>query len=200
VVFEMLRSPKYPHRYADKLRQPVTLEEFTEKMKQAHFVKPQHAGLVTFIYYTGVRVMEGCQHMTREQFHEEKNTLYCNIGQREKHSHETPELPLLISYPFMDKVLDSLQGLKPEEKVWDYSRTTAWLIVKRVCPKWYPHYFRMSRISYWLSPHPEFGKPQGYSILEVRNWTGLSVRAFDWYIGQLDIEKMGAQLVPPPVV
>ena len=40
-------------------------------------------------------------------------------------------------------------------------------------------------------PHPEVGRPRGFSIPEVRTITGLSLAALGYYIGLADTADIG---------
>jgi len=50
----------------------------------------------------------------------------------------------------------------------------------------YPHYFRLSRITNFFL--------EGWNIAQVRTWTGLSLKALNYYVGLVDITKMGETL------
>lgn len=192
-------------RYKEKITTPLTDEEFLEGMQKGTFVvKPQHQALVAFLHYTAVRIGEALK-MTRGQFRLTPTQLVCSIGIREKKIHrvkdkktgnikivkakllETPPLELPLDAPYIDCIVDSLMGLKPEEKVWTYCRKTGYNIVHRVFS--YPHYHRLSRITWFFA--------QGYTIPEVRSWTGLTLSALDYYLGLVSIGKMGRSLSKP---
>ena len=163
-------------------------------MKDGHFVKkPQHVGLVAFLHYSAVRITEGLN-MRKEQFRVTPSLLFCDIGIRLKGSQSTPPLEIPVDAAFVESIIDSIRATKKEKQVWPYHRSTGWRIVKRVFH--YPHYHRLSRITWFFMPHPEIGRPQGFSIAEVRSWTGLSLRALNYYIGLVSISKMGESLRP----
>lgn len=171
--------------YKEKITSPLTEQEFLKGMSGGYFVKkPQHQGLVAFLHYTAVRISEALK-MRREQFRLTPKTLYCDIGLRLKHSHKTDPLPLPLDAPYVMCIVDSLLGLKPKDKVWKYCRKTGYNIVRRVFS--YPHYHRLSRITQFFL--------DGYTIAEVKSWTGLSLKALDYYVGLVAIDKMGKSLV-----
>jgi hypothetical protein len=76
-----------------------------------------------------------------------------------------------------DAVLDTKKG----QRVFPYGSSTGYRIVRRAFK--YPHYFRLSLITKFFQ--------QGYTITEVRSWTGLSLKALDYYVGLVAIDKMG---------
>jgi integrase len=175
--------------YKEKLTNPLSDQDFKEGMVKGNFVKmPEHQGLIAFLHYSAVRISEALN-MKRKDFRLVHDTLYCDIELRLKHSHKTEPIPLPLSAAYVDTIVKSFEGLKPEEKVWPYSRITGWRIVKRVFA--YPHYHRLSRITNFFQ--------QGYTIAEVRSWTGLTLKALDYYVGVVAIEKMGKALNNPTV-
>ena len=155
-------------------------------MKQGHFVKkPQHVGLVAFLHYSAVRISEGLN-MKREQFRITPTILFSDIGIRLKGSKSTPPLEIPVVAPFVESIIDSIRATKKEKQVWPYHRSTGWRVVNRVFA--YPHYHRLTRITQFFL--------DGYTIPQVRSWTGLSLRALNYYIGLVSISKMGASLRP----
>lgn len=153
-------------------------------MKTGRFIDPvKHRGFVTLLHYSAVRVSEGLG-VTRKQFKLTPKTLYYDVGDRLKHSHKTPPLPIPLDLPYVSSIVDSFRGVEPDRRVFPYCRKTGYNIVNRVFE--YPHYHRLSRITQFFL--------DGFSIAEVRSWTGLSLRALDYYVGLVEIEKMGRSL------
>lgn len=163
---------------------PLSDLEFLEGMKTGKFVtRPKHPGLIAALHYSAVRISEALK-TKRKQFKLTPNILYYDVGERLKHSHKTPPLPLPVSAPYVGAIIDSYRGLDPEDLVWPYCRKTGYNIVNRVFE--YPHYHRLSRITWFFL--------KGFSIAEVKSWTGLSLKALDYYIGIVNIAKMGDKL------
>ena len=205
--------------YYEKITTPLSDEEFHKGMDKGPFYAvPQHPGYVAFIHYTALRCSEALS-LKRKDFRLTDTNLMVTVAfpkeqkkrvkkldgsvevvktgkivmERFKHSKQTPPLPLSLDLPYMNFILDSLKDLQPEDRVWPYCRKTGYNIVHRVFQ--YPHYHRLSRITWFFQPHPEIDRPQGFSIAEVRSWTGLSLKALDYYVGLVGIERMGASLV-----
>lgn len=158
-------------------------QEFNELMKAKLFLKPRDRGLIALLYYSGVRVSEATT-AKRKQFHRTTNTLYYDVGQRLKHSKQTPALPMPLTAPHITTICDCYLGLEPEEIVFPYSRKGAYNIVQRFHA--YPHFYRQNRITRFFL--------EGYTIPEVKAWTGLNMKNLDYYIAQASIVKMGATL------
>jgi len=51
---------------------------------------------------------------------------------------------------------------------------------------YYPHHLRLSRITNFFS--------RGFPIAQVRSWSGLTLSSLEFYVGTVDIEKMGREL------
>lgn len=116
---------------------------------------------------------------------------YEEIFNRRKASITTPPLPLPIDAPFMDELVKRIEACEyAEEPLFTFSPKTAYNIMDRAFGA-YPHYARLSAITRFFMPHPEVGRPRGFSIPEVKSFTGLSLAALDFYIGLADITDMG---------
>lgn len=114
------------------------------------------------------------------------------FGQRLKHSKKTVPLPIPLDAPYVGSIVDSVIRVGRERRVWPYCRKTGYNIVRRVFA--YPHYHRLSRITWFFMPHPEMGRPRGFSLAEVKSWTGLTLKALDYYVGLVGISEMGEAL------
>lgn len=171
--------------YKEKILVPLSDKDFLDGMKTGRFIDPvKHRGLVALIHYSAVRISEGLK-TTRSQFRLTPNILYYDVGPRLKHSKVTPPLPLALDLPYVGSIVDSFRGVDPGSRVFPYCRKTGYNIVNRVFE--YPHYHRLSRITQFFL--------DGFTIAEVRSWTGLSLKALDYYIGIVEIDKMGRSLM-----
>jgi hypothetical protein len=143
------RLKKIPN-YHEKITSPLTDQDFQEGMENGYFVEePQHPGLVALLHYSAVRITEGLN-TKRRQFRLTPDILFYDVGERLKHSHRTEALPLPLNAPYVSCIVDSLKDLKPEDRVWPYCRKTGYNIVHRVFK--YPHYHRLSRITWFFMP------------------------------------------------
>jgi len=170
--------------YEVKITNPLTNEAFIKGMKEGYFVKsPDHEALITFLHYSAVRISEALD-LRGSQFRIVKDTLYVDVGKRLKHSKRTPPLEIPIGAPYVNTIVETLKDRKRTDQVWPYCRKTGYNIVKRVFE--YPHYHRLSRITQFFL--------DGHTIPEVRSWTGLTLKALDYYVGLVSIHKMGKSL------
>lgn len=167
-----------------KLETPMSQEEFDLGMKTGRFSKRKHKGFVALIYYTGIRSTEA-RRAVRNQFKIFDDFIMFDVGTRLKHGIRTPSLIIPKSLPYVDELLYSLEDTSPEEKVWNFSKATAYNVVVRAFP-FYPHYLRLSRITNFLL--------EGYDLAKLHSWTGLTLKALNAYVGIVDINKMSKTL------
>lgn len=173
--------------YKEKLTYPLSDEEFVKGMKKGKFVKrPEHQGFNAFLFYTAARLSEGLK-MERRQFRMTPKTLFVDIGVRLKHSKTTPPLEIPLDAFYVGSIVDSFIKVNREKKVWPYCRKTGYNIVNRVFN--YPHYYRLSRITRFFA--------DGFTIAQVKSWTGLTLKALDYYVGLVSITEMGRALSKP---
>jgi hypothetical protein len=85
----------------------------------------------------------------------------------------------------VDALVSQIKDTSEGARVFRFSDKTAYNAVRRVYH--YPHFFRLSRITSFFA--------EGWSIAQVKNWTGLSLAALEYYVGLVDIDKMAASLV-----
>lgn len=174
--------PNYSRR--GKIEQPITPEEWVDLMDKARFVKPRHKGFCAVLYYFAVRSGEALKSKA-EQFKIGEDEIFFDVGIRLKHSRRTPTLSTLKSLPYVDTIIKAVADTYPDRRVFPYSRKTGYNITNRVF-KIYPHFFRLSRITTMLN--------DGWTIPEVRSWTGLTLNALNYYVGLAKIREKGRTL------
>lgn len=205
-----------PHyRKHGKILTIITEQQFAEGMTKGDFIRDEHRAYPVGLYYSAVRKMELLRAI-KDQFRIEKEFTFFDVGprlkkiRRSRHGKPlsqatidehfkkrmatitTPPLPLPNNAPFMDQLIKRIEATESGELVFPWSPKTAYNIIDRVFA--YPHLFRLSRITWFFLPHPEINRPRGYSIPEVRTWTGLSLAALDYYIGRADVSDMGRSM------
>ncbi len=171
------------YRKYGKILTPLTDEEFEEGMRTGKFCSRKHKGYVTLLFYFGVRKTEGLR-ARKEQFKVSRDLLYFDVGKRLKHGMLTPALNVRLDAPHVDEIVWAMENTEEGERVWPYSDKTGYNIVDRVFK--YPHFFRLSRITNFFL--------EGWTIAQVRSWTGLSLAALNYYVGLVDVTRMGESL------
>jgi hypothetical protein len=156
-------------------------------MTNGLFFRNKHRGLVALLYYSGVREYEALRAI-KEQFilDSDRRVIMFEVGKRLKHGRQTPPLLIPADAPWARYIWLSIVHTKPGERVWPYCNKTGYNICRRVFK--YPHYFRLSRITNFFN--------DGRTVTELKNWTGLTLTALDFYVGAANIQKMGESLNP----
>jgi len=202
-------------------KQKLTTERYVRK--SGPFLKQGHMALCVLLFYTAIRLSEALR-VTTSQFKltENKKTILFDVGPRmKKIKHKkicpicktqnalkalackqcrssleqvkpsavgkplrTQALPIPIEAPYVIELARAIANTKPTKRVFPYSRKTGYNIVRRAFK--YPHLFRLTRIT-WFFAH-------GWTIDQVRSWTGLTLAALEYYIGTADIGRMGKSM------
>jgi len=171
------------YRTEGKIQQPLTEQDFRDGMEQGRFIKQKHRAFCVLLYYSAVRKKEALRAL-KEQFQVRPNRIIFNVGKRLKHGIETPALPLPLNATYVNELLEALGNTKPKKRVFPYCDKTGYNIVRRAFK--YPHLFRLSRITNFFL--------EGWTIPQVHSWTGLTLKALDYYVGLVDVTKMGESL------
>ena len=175
-----------PHyRKHGKIETPLTDEQFEEGMRNGHFAKQKHKGFVALLHYSAVRKTEALR-ARKEQFSLVGLEIKFDVGKRLKRGLKTPPLTIPLEAPYATDIWEAVRNTKDGNRVFPYSPKTGYNIVARVFK--YPHYHRLSRITWFFE--------QGFPISQVRSWTGLSLSALNYYVGLVDVAKMGRALKP----
>ncbi len=172
------------YRKHGKIQTPLTDEQFLEGMSKGKFVRRKHKGFIALLYYSAVRKSEALR-ATKEQFRVTTSEIIFEVGKRLKHGIVTPPLNIPLEAPYAEEIRWAVENTKDGRRVFPYSKKTGYNIVDRVFK--YPHLFRLSRITNF------FDDPR-WSIAAVRSWTGLSLKALDFYLGLVSVKKMGESL------
>jgi hypothetical protein len=198
------------YRTEGKILTPLSDEDFTRGMQTGLFYHPRHRAYVVLLRFTGVRKLEALR-ATREQFiiNRERGLISFDVGPRLKKlrhtqkgkllteaeyeallkqragSLSTPALPIPLDAPYADYLRVAVETTPSGQRVFPYSEKTAYNIVRRAFK--YPHLFRLSLITNFFLA--------GWTIPQVRSWTGLSLAALNYYVGLVDISKMGESFV-----
>lgn len=215
------RSSKNPD---GKVETPMTDAEFIEGIKSGVFKKERHKAYAVLIWYSAVRKREALRVTREQFKRSAEGDIIFDVGERFKKSKwrktcpkcldpwnspkasfckccganiqdveptkvksktvRTPPLTLPISAQYMTTLQDAIDNTPKEKPLFPYSPGTAYNIIHRV---WnYPHLMRLSRISWFLL--------NGWTPLQIKSWTGLSLSAIDYYAGLVDTMKMGKSM------
>lgn len=166
-----------------KIETPISDAEFEEGLKTGHFITKQHKAYAVLLYYSGVRKKEGLR-AVREDFQITPDAIMFDVGDRLKHSKKTPALKIPLAALGASELKQAIERTPKGKRVFPYSDKTGYNIIRRVYK--YPHWFRLSRITHFFL--------EGWTIAQIRTWTGLTLDALEYYIGLVDTQKMGESL------
>lgn len=171
------------YRTEGKIQTPITDEQFREGMETGHFVQEKHKGFVTLLYYSAIRKGEALR-SKKEQYNLQDGYIIFDVGKRLKHGINTPPLNIPLKAPYAETIWKAVEETEQGGDVFPYSSKTGYNIVHRSFK--YPHLFRLSRITNFFL--------EGWTIAQVHSWTGLSITALDYYVGIVNVKKMGESL------
>lgn len=175
---------KSRYSVAGKREVPMTLTQFKEHMANGKFIKQSHRAYAIGEYYFGLRKNE-LRLVVKEQFSIQGNYLVFDVGERLKHSSKTDPLKITLDAPFINELVTQVQQTQTGCRVFDFGDKTAYNIMRRA-GFYYPHYSRLSRITNLFA--------SGKSIAEVKSFTGLSLKALDFYVGKVALLKIADSL------
>jgi hypothetical protein len=167
----------YPHKYKyGKQKEPIDFDAFQEMMENGNFKKGDyHRSFLAFLYWFGTRRM-GALDRKREDFHVENGVLFVKVEPLKRGEPSSP-LEIDVDIPYVDLIAKQVIKTARGDRVWQFSETTAWRIVKRVDEKKYPHFFRLNRCTRMLDD-PEA------TIPEIKAWfRWKTTKTIDSYIG-----------------
>jgi integrase len=180
----MSKQKKSRYSIKGKIEIPMSQTEFKQGMSTGHFIRSSHRAFVVLLFYYGVRISEATR-VKKEQFSVQGNLLFFDVGQRLKHSKKTDALPLAVDAPYVNELIELIRATPAGHKLFTFNRKTGYNIVRRVWNN-YPHHFRLTRITGFFQ--------DGRTLTEVKSWTGLSLKALDYYAGKVAILEMGRSL------
>jgi len=172
------------YRRHGKLVIAMTEEDFLRAMEIGWFVKFEHRAFAVLLYYTAIRRGEALR-ATPEMFKITESEIVFDVGTRLKHGIQTPPLKIPLTAKYVDDLVFAIQKTPANSRIFPFCEKTAWNIVQRAFDS-YPHFFRLSRITNFFQ--------EGWSIAQVRSWTGLTLAALNYYVGVVDIDAMSKTL------
>jgi integrase len=160
-------------RYRQKITNLLDYAAFKEAISE---MNQRNQAFLSVLFFAGCRVSEALALMERD-IHCTKDTIFVQFYRLKGSKQTDPqELPRA----------DALHWLCGQEgRLFPFSRTTAYRLVKRVFPALYPHYFRMNRIT---KTDILFGDATVYHVF------GISASSIDHYRGKVDVKRVGAAL------
>lgn len=160
-------------KYKKKITRPMEYQEFSKAISDLPI---DRQAFLSVLFFAGCRVSEALA-LTSDDISCTADTVFIQFfrlkGSKQTDPQELPRADAL------------LWVCEQEGKLFSFCRTTAYLLVKKVFPDLYPHYFRMNRIT---KTDILFGDATVYHIF------GISANSIDHYRGKVDIKRVGKAL------
>ena len=160
-------------KYKKKITALMDYEELKEAIEDFRI---RERAFLTLLFFAGCRVSEALA-LTSDDINCLRETLFVQFFRLKGSKQTDPqELPRADALLWM---------CEQEGKLFPFSRTTAYRLIKKAFPTLYPHYFRMNRIT---KTDIIFGDATVYQIF------GISASSIDHYRGKVDIKRVGKAL------
>ena len=160
-------------KYKKKITALMDYEELKEAIEDFRI---RDRAFLTLLFVAGCRVSEALA-LTSNDINCLRETIFVQFfrlkGSKQTDPQEIPRAEALIWM------------CEQEGKLFPFSRTTAYRLIKKAFPDLYPHYFRMNRIT---KTDILFGDATVYRIF------GISASSIDHYRGKVDIKRVGKAL------
>ena len=164
---------KYKH---GKPNREISIIEFKTYLKDSIFVKPSHKAYFVLIYWIGARRTEPLN-IKKEDLTERNSILFLKIPAF-KRGERGGEIELPLYLPGMIYLKNRWLKTRKHRRLFPFETSTSWRIIKRVDPKFSPHWFRHNRITKLrkLIDKGEISKD------DIKSWTGIkSDRTLEGY-------------------
>ena len=159
-----LNLGKYKH---GKPNREISIKEFVEFLDKGEFDKPSHKAFFVLIFWIGCRRSEPLK-MIKEDIRESEGSLFVKIPAF-KRGERGGEIELPLDFPGMEFIKKRWLKTNKKRRLFPFSTSTSWRIVKRIDNKLSPHWFRHNRITK-LRKLKDQGK---ISQDDIKSWTGL---------------------------
>ena len=161
-------------KYKKKITRLMEYKEFKTAIEDLPI---DRQAFLSILYFAGCRVSEALA-LTADDINCSQDIIFVQFfrlkGSKQTDPQELPRADALLWI------------CEQEGKLFSFCRTTAYLLVKKVFPNLYPHYFRMNRIT---KTDILFGDATVYHVF------GISANSIDHYRGKVDIKRVGKALL-----
>lgn len=161
----------------------MTDEQFKEIMETGHFCKNIHRPFTVLLYYSAIRKSEALR-VVKQDFQITSDNIVFDVGPRLKHSLRTPPLYIPLDALYVNCLREAIENADKNKRIFGFSKKTAYNILDRL--GYYPHFLRLSRITNFFL--------EGWTVVQVKSWTGLNLKNLDYYVGLVDVKRMGESL------
>jgi integrase len=167
-------------KYRKKITRRMEYDEFKTSIIDLPIARQ---AFLTILFFSGCRISEALA-LTPDNISCTPDTIYIEFH-RLKGSKQTDPTPLPRNTALYWLCQGDWKSLPKDERIFTFSRTTAYRIVRRAFPSLYPHFFRQNRIT---KISEDFGDAHVYSFV------GICAQSIDHYRGKVDIKRVGKAL------
>jgi integrase len=164
--------PRYKH---GKQTTPITFEVFKNAMEKGEFKSKSHRSFLAFLYWFGTRKSEALER-TKEDFTVKDGVFVVDAPAKKGGKREPLEVD--SDLPYVNLIIEQVEKTRKQKRVWNFTERTAIRIIKRALgEKYYPHFLRLNRASFFL-------EDPNTTVPDMKAWFGWkSIQTIDSYVG-----------------
>ena len=151
-----------------KPNEEMDIEELRHAIEKGSFTRPfLHKSYVAALYWIGARRTEPLQ-VRKEDVQLKDGALHVTIPAF-KHGERGGEIVLPLEWFGVQLILERWKHTRPCQRLWPFSTSTAWRIIKRLWPKRTPRWLRYNRIT-------KLRKLRDQKVIDtdaIKSWTGI---------------------------
>jgi len=165
-------------RYTQQITSLMAWDQFTQDLET--IPDANQRALLAVLFLTGCRISEALALTVRDVRYDHVTETHYITFKRLKGSHRTDpiEIPAI-------RLVDPV-WITSTERLFPYGYKRIYRLIKKTWSGYYPHYFRMNRITTLLQA--------GATIPEIQAVTGLSLNAIQHYIAHVGVKRVGQML------
>lgn len=155
---------KYKH---GKPNSEISLEDLKQAIEHGEFKRSSHKSYLVALYWIGARRTEPLE-VKKEDIRLEGDSLYVTIPAK-KRGERGGEIKLPLKWFGVDLILERWKRTRKGRRLWNFSSSTAYRIIKRLWPEKTPHWLRYNRVT-------KLRKMRDKKEIDtdaIKSWTGI---------------------------
>jgi len=150
-----------------KPNEETNIKDLRQAIEHGHFKRYSHKSYLIALYWIGARRTEPLE-VKKEDVTLRKEELHIVIPAK-KHGERGGKLILPLSWYGISLILERWKKTRKGRKLWSFSSSTAYRIIKRLWPKKTPHWLRYNRVT-------KLRKMRDQKLIDtdaIKSWTGI---------------------------